>query len=174
VGEEDGGGCAVEFGGGIAGEGFGVFGDGEFLIAGAVGGVEAEELPAFVQEGVVAAVGEEGFVVAQAFYAAPEGAVGGAVVIAWDGVEGCREVGEDFACGLEFVAGAVFGEVSEDEDEFEVGDGVDLLDKAIEPGAVFRRGVVEVIEDGEGEACHEGIIAIEARSEKLNHKDAKG
>src|SRR5687767_891576 len=71
------------------------------LIARAFRGVEADEVPAVVREGIVELVWKH-FVIGSAI------GVGRVIVIAYDDVIGNAEVVQDFAHGLQMVLFAVF------------------------------------------------------------------
>jgi len=80
--------------------------------SGAVGGIECEELPAFVGKGVVAAIRKELEIVGKAGGARPDGAIGRAIVVAGDGEVRHAEKVERFFRGGEFSIGAGLCEIT--------------------------------------------------------------
>lgn len=151
MGEKDEGGLAVDFGQGDLGVLEGGIGDGDFLVIGALGGVEGEELPAAEVEGVIVGIGEG---VIPGFVAFDH------VVVAGDDVEGDLKFGEEGFEEVELGGGGILGEVAGDEEDVDVV-GVEFCDEGLEVAGALVVEDVEIVEDAEAEVFARGVLGVE-------------
>jgi len=115
-----------------------------------LGAIEANELPAFVVEVVIEAIGKNGVV------ARPIG-LSEVIVISRNGVKGNSEAAENFLYGAEFLFVAMMGEVTGNEAEVGLRTGFDLLEHTFEEGGAFFVNEMDVVDGGETEIAGTGF-----------------